>query len=179
MGALCADENLLNKLEQHSLIADWYGQFHDQLVVFLRRGVRSSADIQDLAQEVYFRLLRVKNPELVESPRAYLYQVAVHVLAEWRSSERKGMLHSPTGLEELIATSGEFDDPQRRSNDDELKKILLELPSAYSTVLILKWHYGMDYSEIAAHLNISERQVKRHIVKGYADLRVRLSSGPN
>ena len=89
------------------------------------------------------------------------------------------MLHSPTGLEELIATSGEFDDPQRRSNDDELKKALLELPSAYSTVLILKWHYGMDYSEIAEHLNISERQVKRHIVKGYANLRVRLSSGSN
>src|SRR5688572_2879837 len=79
----------------HALVAEWFGLFNEQLNHVLARGVRGKEDVQDLAQEVYLRLLRVDNPELIQSPWAYLYRIAVHVLAEWRARERRQQLHGP------------------------------------------------------------------------------------
>ncbi len=166
----------LSESESHPLVDGWYREFNDQLVGFLRRGVRAQADVQDLAQEIYLRLLRAKNPELIEAPRAYLYRVAIHVLDEWRSKERRNSLHSSAALSQLAAESGLFDDPERRDVVVDLREALLDLPVHYSTTLILRWHHGMSYKEIAEHLDVTERMVKRYIVKGYAKLRTRLET---
>ena len=163
----------MTRAEQQKLLDSWYQQFNDRLVDFLYRGVRIRADAQDLAQEVYLRMLRVKSPELIEAPRAYLYRVAIHVLDEWRTKERRAKLHSPDGLENLVAVTG-LHDPGRRDLAVDLSNALLQLPATYSSALILHWHHGMTYAEIAEHLDVSERQVKRYIVKGYAALRSRL-----
>ena len=166
----------LNRPESHPLVDGWYHEFNDRLIGFLSQGVHAPADVQDLAQEIYLRLLRAKNPELIEAPRAYLYRVAIHVLDEWRSKERRQNLHSSKGLNRLVADSGVFDDPERRDVAVDLREALSELPTHYATTLILRWHHGMSYKEIAEHLNITERMVKRYIVKGYAKLRVRLDT---
>ena len=122
------------------------------------------------------RLLRAKNPELIESPRAYLYRIAIHVLDEWRSKERRARLHSNKGLDTLVAKSDAFDDPERRDVAVDLRQALATLPVRYGTTLVLRWHHGMSYKEIAAHLDVTERMVKRYIVKGYAKLRTHLDT---
>src|SRR5690348_16588481 len=68
-------------------VADRHGQ---QLVRFLLSRVRSSTDAQDLAQEVYLRLLRLERPELIRKPEAYLFTVAANIVREnaLRSSAR-------------------------------------------------------------------------------------------
>ena len=166
----------MSRSESHPLVDSWYREFNDRLIGFLSQGVHAPADVQDLAQEIYLRLLRAKNPELIEAPRAYLYRIAIHVLAEWRTKERRESLHSSKDLNRLVADSGALDDPERRDVAVDLREALAELPSHYATTLILRWHHGMSYKEIATHLDITERMVKRYIVKGYAKLRVRLDT---
>tara|TARA_R110002096_G_scaffold373449_1_gene566957 strand:+ start:180 stop:704 length:525 start_codon:yes stop_codon:yes gene_type:complete len=160
--------------EQLQLLDCWYRQFNDRLLDFLYRGVRIRADAQDLAQETYLRMLRVKSPELIDSPRAYLYRVAIHVLDEWRTKERRAKQHSSDGLEDIAASTGLYDSPEQRELAVDLRRALQYLPASYSATLVLRWHYGMTYAEVAAHLDVTERQVKRYIVKGYAALRIRL-----
>lgn len=170
----------LNESTPGSILAsEYYFEFHEQLLRFLRRGIANDADVQDLSQEVYLRLLRVKNPELVLQPRAYVYRVAMHVLDEWRGRQRREQLHSSDALD--VLESGETrHPPEKLELLETLRAAIRRLPPAYSAAVILKWHYGMRYQDIAQHLGISERRVKRYIVKGYAQLRVQLKSrGPN
>lgn len=164
----------LKDTEQHPLIDEWYHTFNDRLVGFLSQAVRAPADVQDLAQEIYLRLLRAKNPELIEAPRAYLYRIAIHVLDEWRTKEKRAMLHSSEGLSQLVGSIGTPDDPNHRDMVVDLQKALSALPANFATTLLLRWHHGMGYREIAEHLEVTERMVKRYMVKGYAELRVRL-----
>ncbi len=173
------NHDLNNSSPGISLAGQYYCEFHQQLMRFLRRGIANDADVQDLSQEVYLRLLRVKNPELVNEPRAYVYRVAMHVLDEWRGRQRREQLHSSDALE-FLEGSEALHPAEQQQMLATVREAIKQLPPAYSAAVILKWHYGMRYHDIAQHLGISERRVKRYIVKGYAQLRVQLKSrGPN
>jgi DNA-directed RNA polymerase specialized sigma24 family protein len=41
---------------------------------------RGSADVADLTQETFLRLLRIKDHEAIRNPQAYLFTVASHVV---------------------------------------------------------------------------------------------------
>jgi DNA-directed RNA polymerase specialized sigma24 family protein len=58
-------------------LTDWFHQWRVPLRRFLvgRRGV-PAADVDDVAQEVFLRLVRYEKTELVDHPQAYLYKVA-------------------------------------------------------------------------------------------------------
>ena len=83
--------------KNNALIESWYAQFDGQLSRFFGKAVSAHTDLQDLSQEVYLRMLRVKNPELIHSPRPYLYRVAIHVLDERRTSHREQHVHYEFG----------------------------------------------------------------------------------
>jgi DNA-directed RNA polymerase specialized sigma24 family protein len=58
--------------------------YRDQLRRFLFARVRNVAEVPDITQEVYLRMLRVPNVESVRLPEAYLFTVAQHVLQQQR-----------------------------------------------------------------------------------------------
>lgn len=167
--------------KNNSLVESWYTKFNTQLTLFLGKAVSTQADLKDLSQEVYLRMLRVKNPQMIRSPRAYLYKVAIHVIDEWRSSSRKKHIHISDGFEKEIEKEtgyGSLYEEQQTSilnHKIELDNALKSLPKIYATTLIMKWHYGKSYKEISKDLNITQRQVKRYIVKGYSALRIILA----
>src|ERR1700721_1445913 len=76
-------------MHNRSLLLEWRQRWNRSLFQFLRRRVRSSVDVQDLAQETYLRLLRVDLTE-VRKPLAYLLQVASHVALEWCDRQPRG-----------------------------------------------------------------------------------------
>src|SRR6476646_7591720 len=51
---------------------------------YLLRRLRRPQDVDDLAQEVYLRLLRLDEAKCVEKPLAFLYGVAAHVVADFK-----------------------------------------------------------------------------------------------
>ena len=69
---------------QRARIAEWVRRWNFDLTRFVERRVRIRADAQDLAQEVYLRLLRTSQIDLIAEPQAYLYRMASNVAAEWR-----------------------------------------------------------------------------------------------
>lgn len=158
----------------HALVEQWYQDYRSQLLRFLGRGV-SPDDVNDLAQEVFLRLLRVPRPDLIRAPRQYLYRIATHVLAEWRGREKRARLHRCIDVGEDLPSDGEGPADRREALD--VKRALQALPRAQAAALVLRWHYGMTYREIADELDVTERMVKRYVVKGYAALRARLEDG--
>lgn len=157
------------------LIEDWHDHWHGVLLRVLTERITNFADVQDLAQEVYLRLLRFDKLDLVRNPRTYLYRVAANVAEEWRLKSRQSKPH--TNTESIDQPSDE--DCEQTLQDfqagETVRKALSTLPPTCRSVLILHCKDDMTYEQIAVHLGISRRMVKRHVANGYATLREELS----
>ena len=160
---------------QKARISAWVRRWNIDLTRFAERRVRSRADAQDLAQEVYLRLLRTSTIDLIAEPQAYLYRMASNVATEWRMRARERKPHSSDALELLLETRT----PEIRLDQEEdqarLQEALAGLDVMPRAVIFLKLREDMTNEEIAAHLGITRRMVKRHLAIGYAELRARLT----
>ena len=63
-----------------ALEATYGGELRRFLSARLRN---ATADVPDLVQEIYLRLLRIRDHEAVRNPHAYLFTVAMHVLHQY------------------------------------------------------------------------------------------------
>src|SRR6185312_8151398 len=82
--------------------ADWFRQWRAPLRKFLRgRAAVPAVELDDLAQEVFLRLMRYDRSELVEHPQSYLYKIASNVAAEWSIRWRYARPHDSSWLGDL------------------------------------------------------------------------------
>ena len=63
----------------------------DDLLRYISRRVRTSADARDIAQEAYVRLLRTERKDLIRDPMPYLYRIAANVLYEFELKRREDL----------------------------------------------------------------------------------------
>ena len=136
---------------------------------FLRRG-SASEDAEDLAQEVYLRLLRStgEDADAVDNPEAYLFTVAANLAREHarvRSSlpplEDVDLLAEVLKSEEDI--EGEFERAQRWN---DIRSTIARLPATTRRVMELHYRDGLDCPGISQQLQVSVHMVRKHIGKG-------------
>ena len=155
-------------------IAAWADEWHDDLVKFLVRRSATPADAQDLAQEVYLRLLRVDRLDLVRQPRSYLLRIAANLLHEWRLKARQNQLHRS----DLLETLPSQDDPQADTvaalRARRLSTELARLSGPARIALVMQVRDGLSYEEIAARMNVTPRMTKRYLLAAFSQLRSRL-----
>lgn len=159
-----------------SRLVDWFHQWRQPLRRFLlRRGTLGAADIDDVAQEVFLRLMRYDSAELVTHPQAYLYKIASNVAAEWSIRSRVSRPHSAEWLDTLKSD----DDPEelvtRRQAEADIERALNTLSPRQRAVLKLQFFESLGHEEIAARLHITPRVVRRIVMKSYELLRTQLS----
>lgn len=159
-----------------ALVGNWARQWHRQLHRFLAKRLPTEADTQDLAQEVYLRLLRFDGTDLVRSPQAYLCKIAAHVACEWQLEPRQSKPHSSESLEELSTEDSLGDTVDLDRRRQRLQGALQELPPNMRAALMLHYRDGLSYEEIARELNVTLRMVRRYIEEGYVRLRQRLGA---
>src|SRR5271163_5093827 len=75
---------------------------------FLARRVAHAQDADDLAQEVFARLLRVRDADLVRNPLSYLLGIATHVVREFRQRKQHERVLFDSALAEDLC-----DDPEQ------------------------------------------------------------------
>lgn len=161
---------------QRARVADWAKRWNSGLRRYLTRRVAAPVDAQDLAQEVYLRLLRAEQLDLVVEPQAYLYKVASNVAAEWRVRASQRMPHSARDLDALVEATGPetlMADAHERAR---LDAALRGMTAPVRAVLYLKLAHGMTHDEIARQLGITGRMVRRLLTAGYAELRRQLAA---
>ena len=157
-----------------SMLAGWQQRWNQNLLRFLGRRVRSTVDIEDLAQETYLRLLRARDLGEVSNPKAYLLRVASHVIVEWRDRQPE-----PESLvevdDDLLAgdCAPEFE-LEARFSQDSLNRTLESVSPTMRAVLLLRLRDERSCKDIAEELDISLRQVRRYVARGYERLRAAL-----
>lgn len=160
-----------------SRLSDWFRQWRSPLRKFLiGRGAVPLADLDDVAQEVFLRLMRYERTELIEHPQAYLFQVAVNVSAEWATRARRRHPHESKWLGGLLAEDEPDANVARGAAQIEVERALNTLSAQQREIVKLHYAESLSHAEIAAQLGSTPRAVKRHLIKSYQKLRLELDA---
>lgn len=130
----------------------------------LRSNLGADAAVEDLLQEVFIALLRgaseLRDPSAL---RAYLVSVAVRlVLVELRRRRvRRWVMLSPKGeVPEVPSAPSDLDGTLALRG---LGRLLELLPPRRRVAFVLRQVHGLELTEVAAALQVSESTVKREV----------------
>lgn len=157
----------------------WFGRWRKPIRSwFSTRASVPRADVDDLAQEVFLRLLRYSDEVAVENPQGYLFRIAANVANEWRDRSRVRQPHDRSWLEDLrIDPSDQPDNAVFQSRvNKHLQNAVDRLPSRQRQVLLLHVNEGLTYKQIADRLGVTYRIVLRDLTRAYASLRLQLKA---
>lgn len=158
-------------------LADWFREWQPPLRRFLlQRRAATAADVDDIAQEVFLRLLRYNRSELIDYPQAYLYKIAANVAAEWAARSNRSLPHSADWLAELIDAFGPEPQIEQQAADAELHRVIGELPPRSREIVRLHFGENLTNQDIASRLGVTRRVVKRDLARAYATMRAALDS---
>jgi RNA polymerase sigma-70 factor (ECF subfamily) len=150
-----------------------------ELKRFLMRRVRNAHDADDLAQEVFTRLLRVRDAELVRKPLAYLLGIATHVVHEFvqRRQHDRVLFDSEfaDNLPESRSDAAHQGMAERLGLQEQLDLALTKLPPTHRLVILLVKRDGMSYGEAAQAAGLSVHTVEKYLVEARALLRLTLT----
>jgi RNA polymerase sigma-19 factor, ECF subfamily len=155
-----------------TLAAAVHEKFRAQLYQFLVRRLRGEQGADDLAQEVYLRLLRMEKSELVRQPQAYVYTIASHVASQFRMREEQSLVKFDSEALQQAAEDPEHVLPdelaEQLSTERLVEMMLQDLPAMHRAVLVLCKRDGMSWDEAAEKLGISVHTVKKYLYEAKA-----------
>ena len=162
-----------------SLVERLFAQHRGALQAFFYRRIKAKHDAADLVQEVYLRILRVKDADAIRNPEGYLYTVASNLVYEHSILNRRQAVSidpeqlsaenepgTPAGFEEL------FDLETRVVR---LREVLAQLPPKCRATVHLKYQHGLSYQEIAERLGVSPHMVQKYLGMALTHCRRRMA----
>ena len=145
---------------------------------FLRRRVGNAADIPDIIQEVFLRLLRVPRRETIRIPEAYIFTIARHAAQQHQLACARAS--KVVELDETLADflPGSEPDPVLEVTAEQCRVVVEETlrqmaPKVRATFLLYR-RDGLSIDEISERLDVSRPMAKKYMVKALAQLRTRL-----
>jgi RNA polymerase sigma-70 factor (ECF subfamily) len=152
---------------------DWFRReilvYEGALTTYLRRIWRYPQDVQDLRQEIYVKVYEAAAVARPQSPKAFLFTTAQHLVISRHRRTRIVSIESVGDVEELSVSVDELS-PERRVDARQQLRRLAEtanrLPPKCRQVLWLRRIDGLSQKEVAARMGISVRTVETHIQKG-------------
>ncbi|HKQ82854.1 MAG TPA: sigma-70 family RNA polymerase sigma factor [Steroidobacteraceae bacterium] len=161
---------------ERSFAAEVQRLYGSDLYFFLLSRVRNEHEAKDVAQEIYLRLLRLGQGELVRDPHAYVYFVARQVLAQFSMRAK----HSPLVYDSTLLGSRDRH-PDELTRDvvsepwmalAEVEEMLAALPTMHRKVFTMRKLDDLSWTEIAKQLDISVHTVKKYLCEANARISV-------
>jgi RNA polymerase sigma factor (sigma-70 family) len=155
--------------DNRSFVASIAARYGSRLRRFLSVRLRNAADVPDLAQEVFLRLLRVDGYESIRSPEAYLFTIASHVIHQHalrRSSEPVSVDVAEVFSElKTSASDDPCDQVAQAQRFEELEHMLAHMPSRVATALVLHRVVGYSVQEVGDELGVSRETAKKYLAR--------------
>jgi RNA polymerase sigma factor (sigma-70 family) len=147
---------------------------------YLRRRVGNVADIPDIIQEVFLRLLRVPSRETIRIPAAYIFTIARHAAQQHRL--RCARTDSFVELDAALCDELPVPelDPVLEVSAEQCLAVVEEAlqqmtPKVRATFLLYRKE-GLSMEQISERLGITRPMAKKYLVKALAQLRERLKA---
>jgi RNA polymerase sigma-70 factor (ECF subfamily) len=153
--------------------ARWFAQevqTHDSsLKAYVRRSFPHLRDIDDVVQESYLRIWKLRATQSIRSAKGFLFTLARRVALD---SVRRERASPVTAVADLSALSALEERPDASELIDQQEKILLLaralalLPDLTREIIVLRKLHGLAQKEVAARLRVSEATVEHHVSRG-------------
>lgn len=150
--------------------------YKDGLILFLNRYVCNLHVVEELAEDIFFKLV-TRKPRFTArySFKTWLYTIGRNTA---RNHIRRTGRVSALPVEEWASLHAEEDDLEKAYLKEERKiqvhRALAQLNPTYSRVLYLKFFEELTNAEIAAVMRKSKRQVENLLYQAKGSLRVTL-----
>jgi RNA polymerase sigma factor (sigma-70 family) len=152
---------------------DWFAReilVHEELLVrYLARTWPNRDEIHDLRQDTYIRVYEAAQKVRPYAPKSFLFTTARHLMAD---RVRRSRIVSMEAIGDLnvLNVPVEGASPEQRLNARQelmqLARAFRVLPPKCREVVWLRRVDELSQKEVASRLNISEKTVESHIVKG-------------
>jgi RNA polymerase sigma factor (sigma-70 family) len=130
-------------------------------------------EIEDLAQEVYFRLLRYDDSKLVQDPARYVIGVASNVVAEYYVGARRANVSLDDAAAELENLDDQTLDSVNQLNlEQQIETAFSRLPERCAQALLLVKRDGLSYEEAAQRLGTTTKMVSNYVVEAKREIRL-------
>jgi RNA polymerase sigma factor (sigma-70 family) len=144
------------------------------LVLYLAARFKDVQSAREVAQEAYVRLLQLESTGTVSFLRAYLFKVAGNIAIDrLRQQKTRSRLNQPEELDDTFIEPS----PERtliaREELAQLGRLLAELPEKYQRAFRLHRLEDHSFADIAGHMGIKERMVRRYVTNTLVYLRLR------
>jgi RNA polymerase sigma-70 factor (ECF subfamily) len=163
-----------------TLIERLFAQHQGALQAFFQHRIKTKHEVADLVQEVYVRMLRVKDAEAIHNPEGYMFTVATNLVYEHAILDRRQASHidydQPVHLEELAKSPGFEEIYDNRTKVERLREVLNQLTPKCQAVVYMKYQHGLSYQQIADQLQISPHMVQKYLGLALAHCRRRMAS---
>lgn len=160
-------------------IADLSVRYGQAVRRFFSRRLRDGADVEDLTQEVFARLLKRAEIGDIANIEGYLFHTAANLL---RERARKAQRRPGDGAAEFDSDLVENDEdfsPERillgREAYARMVEALQELPERARTIFVLNRFEELSAAEIARRLGVSVSTVEKDMMRAIAHLKARLA----
>lgn len=130
---------------------------------------RGQGEVDDLVQDIYYRLLKLPSVAHIDDSRNYLFQIARNIVID--QVRRKAVVNIETmhNLEELVVPDDRPSPESVAIARAELKWVLgaiANLPDRCREVFRLRKIYGLSQAEAARNLGVSENVVEKETMRG-------------
>lgn len=136
---------------------------------YLNHHVPEWADVDDVVQETYRRILKVQKEKTIRAPRGLLFVIARNAARDLFRKRTASRTFHVAEMDRLHVVDDARGPGEALSRNDEiamLKEALRTLPERCRTVLILRKFENLSHKEIAKRLNISVHTVESQLTKG-------------
>ncbi|WP_340681110.1 RNA polymerase sigma factor [Paraglaciecola sp.] len=165
--------NTLKDESQSALISDLFNQHNDILLRFLRTRLQSDSDAHEVAQEAYVKLLALDKPGAVSYLRSYLFKVAANLAIDRLRAKQTAQKHQP-----LLFFDEKYPSEEQTALVNEKVKLVSgfinELPLKCKKAFMLSRYHGMSTEEIANVMRLSDRMVRKYLVRATEHCQIRL-----
>lgn len=148
-------------------------EFDGLLRRFLRRRVRSRDDADDLAQEVYLRIVRHPDTGRIRCLRAFAFQTALNLVRDRsrRSYTRSQSRSVPVESVQLQAAENPAESVMFGEELERVMDSVRAMPRSRRLALLLHRVDGCSYASIATRMGVSVSMVEKYISAALLELR--------
>ena len=143
--------------------------YDGRLRAYLQKQESEPADVEDIVQESYMRIIEVKKRREIRSPKGLLFRIAKNVSNDRVRKKYRENTFSVGEIDEvndLPEEEGEVDEADRAKRVAMLESALRSLPEKCRIIMLLRTYENLSYKQIAARLNISVKTVETQLARG-------------
>ena len=163
------------RLYERVKIRELFVDNRDRLQRYLRSRLQTDEDAQELAQETYLRMMRIKRTDLILNPQAYLFRIAKNLVYDLYAGHRLDC----DGSIDLDSLESENHSPEETTAQKvrmkHVTRVMEELSPKCQAVACLYWQEGLTQQEISEEVGLSRSMVQKYLTQSltYCQRRLR------